>query len=74
MNKLLPNKKFLKELNELIKVDITNIICIFIFCVICAYVFLETLYKKYLKSSKINISMIEYITDIKRNKNMRLAS
>ena len=73
MEALLPSIRLRKEFSDLTRVDITNIICLLILSFICAYVFLETVYRKYLKDSTLKISVATFMTGFKDRQSVQMA-
>ena len=74
MNNLLLNRQFREELSDLFKVDVSYVICFFFFAVICAYVFVEIFYEKYIKNSTLKVSIVDYFADFQQRQGLQLAN
>ena len=73
MDNLLSNKEFREELSDLIRIDITSIICFFIFAVICSFIFLSIIFEKYIKYSTLKVSILQSLTEIQQRQGLQLA-
>ncbi len=74
MYRVVQKLKVSNDFSDLFDVDITSFVCFFIFCLICAFVFLQIVYDKYIKSSTLELTIINYFTDFNDDKEVKLAS
>ena len=74
MDKILPSEKMTKEFSDLTRIDINSIMCLFLLAILCAYVFLEIVYERFLKDTTLHISIVDYLTAFKKRQRFQLAS
>tara|TARA_Y100001968_G_C19238138_1_gene658005 strand:+ start:238 stop:462 length:225 start_codon:yes stop_codon:yes gene_type:complete len=73
MDKALQRKRIINDFSELQNADITFIICFFIFAVICAYVFLQMVYERYIKESTVKVSVSAYLAEFQKKQRLQFA-
>ena len=72
MDQVIPSKEFRNDFSELVRVDITNIISFFLLAVVCAYVFLEMVYIRYINNSQLKNSLLDYIASFTKKEQLQL--